>query len=413
MKKKKKPTSCKLSVLAQICKLFPPHLAPKLARKHRVDCKARTFSPWSHVVALIFSQITHAIGLNDVCDGLRHHLGRLWSVRGAVAPSKNALSYANKHRDAAMAEDLFWSMMQHLRGLDQSWISKKLPKGWRHFRRSIHIVDTTTIRLVANCLDWAKHRRRKAAAKCHLRLNLQSFLPNVVIVDTAGNSDNKRARELCSDLKDGEVVIFDMAYIDYEHFYDLDQRGVSWVTRAKENMSYKVVNRRLDQPAGRIISDDEVVFDKPLANKAYPNRLRRVEAWIEVDGKYRSMIFITNNLKWSAQSVCQLYKSRWKIEVFFKQIKQTLQLCDFIGHSANAVRWQVWVALLVYVLMRFLAHQSRWNHSFTRLFTLIRGVIWDKYELYALLERYGTAQSQYRMLAAPQQAYLPGFERIP
>ncbi len=107
-----------------------------------------------------------------------------------------------------------------------------------------------------------------------------------------------------------------------------------------------------------------------------------------------------------------LYKSRWKIEVFFKQIKQTLQLCDFLGHNANAVRWQIWIALLVYVLMRWLAHQSNWHHSFTRLFTLIRAILWDQYWLSGLLDRYGTTGGHLRLISNPREAFLPGFQWV-
>jgi len=142
---------------------------------------------------------------------------------------------------------------------------------------------------------------------------------------------------------------------------------------------------------------------------AYPETFRRVIALVEVDGKMQEMTFITNHTEWAANSVCELYQSRWEIEVFFKQIKQNLKLCDFLGNSANAVGWQVWMALLVYVLLRYLGHVSHWNHSFSRLFTLIRGMLWDKMALGEILGRYGTAGGSFRMLGRPDQAYLPGF----
>ena len=121
------------------------------------------------------------------------------------------------------------------------------------------------------------------------------------------------------------------------------------------------------------------------------------------------MVFLTNNLKWSPRSVADLYRCRWQIEVFFKQIKQTLQLADFLGHNANAVRWQVWIALLVYVLLRYLSYVSKWAHSFTRLFTILRAVLWSKLDLWRLLGCYGTAKGSFRNLARPEQAYFPGF----
>ena len=142
---------------------------------------------------------------------------------------------------------------------------------------------------------------------------------------------------------------------------------------------------------------------------ALPQRLRLVRAIVERDGKEEEMNFITNNFEWAASSIADLYKHRWAIEAFFKQLKQTLQLCAFLGHSKKAIQWQVWTALLVYVLLRFLAHVSDWPHSFTRLFGLVRCSIWTLLDLLRTLRAYGTAGGDFRMLAAPGQAYLPGF----
>jgi hypothetical protein len=266
--------------------------------------------------------------------------------------------------------------------------------------------------LIANCMDWAKHRRRKAAAKCHLRLDLQTFLPRFAIIDTARQSDSKRAREACAGVQAGEIVIFDRAYVDFEHLFDLWERGVFWVTRAKEGMSYRVTERRLKKPAGKILKDEMILLKQESSLKKFPDVMRRIVALVEVDGVEREMVFLTNNVEWSAQSVVDLYRCRWQIEVFFKEIKQTLKLADFLGHSANAVRWQVWTALLVYVLLRYLAFLSQWGHSFTRLFTVVRAMLWRQIDIVELLRGYGTAGGSYRMLAQPQLAYLPGFERI-
>ena len=154
-------------------------------------------------------------------------------------------------------------------------------------------------------MDWAKHRRKKAAAKVHLCLNLESFLPRFIVFDAAKHSDCVKAYELCSGLTAGEIVVFDKAYVDFKHLNDLDKRGVFWVTRAK--------------------------------------------------GK-----------------------------------------------------WQIWTALLVYILLRFLAHVSQWPHSFNRLFTFLRGILWSRFNLFNILKAYGTASEHKRMRAAPEQAYLQG-----
>ncbi len=402
------PTRSKLSILRQLCNLIPNHLVPKLARETGVEDRSRTFTPWSHAVALMFAQLAHSVGLNDVCDALRLHSGPLSAIRGATPPSRNTLSHANRNRDAGMAQKLYWAMVEHLGSAHPGFIGGGQATGClKRFRRMIHLVDSTTIELVANCMDWARHRRRKAAAKCHLKLNLQSFLPNVAIVDTAGEHDAKRARELCAGISEGEIAIFDKAYLDFDHLGDLDRRGVFWVTRAKENMAYQVI-RRLRRPKNSKVLRDEIIRLEKPSMKA-PPQMRRVVALVEVDGKEREMVFLTNNLDWSPTTVAELYRSRWQIEVFFKQIKQTLQMADFLGYNANAVRWQIWTALLVHLLLRFQGFLSQWDHSFTRLFTLIRAVLWQKLDLLSLTQIYGTAKRRYRMQAQPQQAYLPGF----
>ena len=403
------PAPSKLNLLRQICNFIPEFLVSKIARETKADEKARTFRPWSHVVSLLYAQLTHSIGLNDVCDALRLHSGPLSSLRGATPPSRNNLSHADKVRPAEMAEKLFWSVFDHLGDLSPRFVSGKAGKRFaRKFKRTIHLVDSTTIPLIASCMGWAKHRRRKAAAKCHLRLDLHSFLPRFAIVDTARHADAKRAREVCAGIRAGEIVIFDKAYVDFDHLADLSMREVFWVTRAKDNMQFAVEVQYQNGPHGKILRDDLIRLKTPASCRAYPELMRRVVALVEVDGKEVEMVFLTNNLEWSAQSIADLYQCRWQIEVFFKQIKQTLQLADFLGTSANAVRWQIWTALLAYLLLRYVAFLSTWSHSFSRLFTILRASLWRKWDLLALLRVYGTADGHYRYLAHPEQAYLPG-----
>ncbi len=381
MKNTKLPTASKFTVLRQVCNYIPAHLVPQLARDTGVDEQARTFSPWSHVVSLCYGQLAHSIGLNDVCDALQLNCGPLSALRGATPPTRNNLSHANKVRDAAMAEQLFWAVFKHLGELSPKFVSGKAGKRFaRRFTRTIHLVDSTTIQLIANCMDWAKHRRRKAAAKCHLRLDLQSFLPRFALVTKAGDADAKRAREVCAGVQAGEIVIFDKAYLDYGHLMDLDRREVIWVTRAKERLQFEVMKNLPVAKGGKIVSDELVGVKNAASQKAYPQLLRRVTAWVEVDGKERLMVFLTNQLTWSPESVAELYRCRWQIEVFFKHL-----------------------------LLRYLAFLTNWAHSFSRLFAVIRTCLWRKLDLHGLLGRYGTAAGSFRYLGRPEQAFFPGF----
>lgn len=394
-------TAGKFTVLQQVCKLIPPQLVPQIAREHGSESDARTFTHWSHVVALIFGKLTHSFGLNSICDVLHVFSGPLSAVRGAVAPKRNTLSHANRERPAAIAETLFWRMLDHLRQQAPGFGRRKFPGRLHGLRGTIHLVDSTVIELVANCMDWASHRRRKAAVKCHVRLNFQSLLPSYVVVDVAREHDNARARELCAGLKQGEIVIFDKGYIDYKHFDDLSERGVVWVTRAKEGMTYYVLESRPVEKGGSILVDETIVLSNGV-------EARRIEAMVEVDGKVREMAFLTNQLEWSATTVVALYGARWEIELFFKQLKQTLKLCDLMSYSANGIRWEIWTALLVQLLMRYLAWCSQWGHSFVRMYALVAGLLWEKWDIVTLLKGYGTAEGSYRLLPRPDQAYLPG-----
>lgn len=411
-KSKTQPARSKFTILKQICNLIPPHLVPRLARETGVDKKARAFSPWSHVVSLVYAQLAHCLSLNDVCDGLRLYAGQLVGIRAAQPPSRNGLSNANKVRSWELGQKLFYAMLTHLENTSPGFVTGKSNRRFAHrFKRAIHVIDATTIQLVANCMDWAKHRRRKAAAKCHLRLDLHSFLPRFAIVDTAKENDNKRAREVCADIRDGEIAVFDKAYVDFSHLNDLSMRGVFWVTRAKDNMKFRVEKRIQKGASEKILRDDLIRLTNKKSRKDYPELMRRIVALVEVDGRIQEMVFLTNNLIWSALSVSELYRCRWSIEVFFKQMKQTLQLGDFLGNNANAVKLQVWTALLVFVLLRYLHYLSSWAHSFSRLFTVLRSSLWRRWDLRSLLESYGTVGGYLRMLGAPEQAFLPGFSQ--
>jgi len=175
-------------------------------------------------------------------------------------------------------------------------------------------------------------------------------------------------------------------------------------------MSYRV-KRRLKADRSKAILTDQIIELRGAASRAdYPIFMRRIVAEVQIDGKTQTMVFLTNNLDWAASSVCELYQARWGIEVFFKQIKQTLKLAGFIGYSKRAIQWQIWAALLVWLLARFQAYQSKWDHSFTRLVALVRSHAWECISLMDLLHFHGTAAPPLRMMATAHQAYLPGLQ---
>jgi len=409
MKTKNTPATSKFSIFRQICNLIPGYFVAQVAQETGIEAKCRTFSPWSHVCAMVYGQLAHSQSLNDLCDALSLQEPALHAIRGAAPPSRNGLSHANRERSAEFAETLYWKVQAHFKATEPGFGPRHGKRNFAHrFKSNIHLVDATTIQLVANCMGWAQHRRAKAGIKCHCRLNLQSYLPSFVLIDTAAEHENTRAIEVCAGLKAGEIAVMDKGYIDFGHMYGLHQRGVFWVIRAKDSMKYEVV-REHSKPNGKILKDEVIRFHYYNAQRSYPTELRRVQALVEVDGKEMILTFLTNNFEWQPQSVADLYRCRWQIELFFKSLKQDLQVADFIGYSANAIRWQIWMALLVHLLLSFLAWKSQWASHFGRVFTLLRAAAWRRLDLMSLLESYGTAGVKVRWRTQPEQAYLPGF----
>ena len=177
-------------------------------------------------------------------------------------------------------------------------------------------------------------------------------------------------------------------------------------------MDVRCVKRLIKKPEGNILRDDIVILKSKLSLEKYPIKFRRIVAIVEVDKKLVEMTFISNNIEWSPNSICDLYKCRWSIEAFFKQIKQTLQLSTFLGHSCNAIQWQVWAALLTYILLRFMAFISQWSHGFRRIFTMLRAVLWNKIDILSLLKSYGTAKVPPEPGNASMQMYLELPEKV-
>jgi len=207
----------------------------------------------------------------------------------------------------------------------------------------------------------------------------------------AGHHDSTRAETLCAGLKAGDVCVADRAYTDFSFLDGLRVRGVYFVVRQKKNMRFKRVRRLPEGRDGSVIADELVEPVLARSKALYPAPLRRVTARVEVDGKTVEMAFLTNNLEWSARTVAELYRARWSVELFFKELKQTCLIRDFVGYNENAVRWQVWTGLLAHLLLRFMRHVAGWTLSFSRLAGVVRAAVWVKRELVAILKTYGTA----------------------
>lgn len=410
-------TTKNVPVFTQVCKLIPPFLLRKTlteALKDHVRVTIpRAFSYWSQIVSMIFYHLMRIESINELCDTLNHHRGLLNTLRNAIAPRRNTLSYANRTRSSEIIKRLFYGVLEHYQKYMPNFFLKPNRRFFRiprRFKRTIRALDATTIELVANCMDWAKHRRKKAAAKIHMSLDVLTFTPSMVIVEPGNTHEANYMVGLCKGMNAGDIAIFDKAYISLVRLLTLTQKGIMWVTRCKEVAQFKVIKKLNKGSQKNIIRDELVEWKGQVSHKRYPEQLRRVEALVkDTEGNEVTVTFLTNNTEWAASSVCDLYRARWAIENFFKEIKQTLQLHTFIGYNRNSIEWQVWSAMLVYMLLRIQEWMHNWEGSFKRLIALIRGIAWVQQDLALILASYGTAKPPPLQEPIQTTPYLKGF----
>ena len=238
-----RPTKTAYTALRQIVQWIPEGLPDRIAREAKADI--RTFSCTSHVLALLYGQIARSGSLNEICDAARLHEPELNRIRGATAPKRNTFSNANRRRDPQIAEKLYWAVFAHLKSICPSFTQYAKHSGFIfRLKRDIFAIDSTTLKLSLDSIDWARHRRKKAAAKTHMTLNVGSMLPSFACVDTAAHHDSKYLNVLCASLKDGDVLLADRAYVDLGFLYSLSERGVFFVLREKKNMVYDVIKEQ-------------------------------------------------------------------------------------------------------------------------------------------------------------------------
>ena len=352
-------------------------------------------------MTLVTVQLSKQESLNGICD-IAKAIEYEWNRAGLALPHRNTLSNANTKRDPKMAEDVFWKLLEHFKGISPDFISEKFDGFLSRMKNhKIFLLDSSTIQLTLDCFDWARHRRQKAAAKLHMTLELASRLPSFAVVEDAAHHDSTRASVCTEQLVQGDILVADRAYLDFTFLNELAKRDVFFVIRKKTSTLFKIVESLkpscapdLRKHSTQILADEKVQPAGSKTSAAYTasgGMLRLVKALVEVRGEMREMVFLTNNFSWSGRTIAELYRARWGIETFFKEIKQTCQIHDFIGYSENAVKWQVWAGLIGHLLLRYIHYLAKWKHSFSRLAGVVRGSLWLKKKLLSLLELYGTA----------------------
>lgn len=352
------------SLFSQLLHHFPRTEFAHLVAKHQAERRAKGFTCWTQMVAMLFCHMAHADSLREICGGLACCQGKLRHLGIGKAPNKSTLSYANQHRPAALFEELFWTMMHRFR------TSGGLGNRKRKFRfkNKLLSLDSTTISLCLNLFPWAKFRRAKGGVKVHVLLDHDDYMPSFALITEAKRHDRTVARRF--NLKPGSIVAFDRAYNDYTLFSQWTDNGIYFVTRLKDNAVYRIIENRSVPQNRNILADQIIQLTGQKAEEKCPHLLRRVVVWDEPNNRMISLL--TNHLTFGATTISDIYKDRWEIEIFFKTLKQHLKVKTFIGTSENALRIQIWTALIALLLLKYLHHLSRFGWSLSNLATMLR-----------------------------------------
>jgi hypothetical protein len=412
----KKPKATRRRMISCFAQIVQEHIPGwkigEIAANEKI--KARKFSYDSQVYLLMLSQFLHLFSLNEIVDVSKIYAPELSRMRGISPASLNTFSNANRTRSPCVMQAFFWAVYGFFRNEEPDFV-----KGRHHGRlskfklRGIYAIDSTTIQLAYWCIDWAKHRQRKAAVKVHMVANVANRLPHFCVFGKAKDHDSRMEDELFNSLKEGDIGIADRAYNCFKSLHRQSERGVFYVVREKTGMKYRVVKKVPKKKLGEnILSDETIRLTGLRTSKEYPDELRRVKARVKVDGKWRTMVFLTNNFEWAASTVADLYKVRWEVELLFKELKQTLQLQDFYGENENAVEWQIWAALLTHLVLRWLKYKSGAACSYSRFAAIVRAIVWLKKDAMAILRSYGIAPPHDSGGIASGMPYLPGFEKM-
>jgi len=363
----------KLNLFAQLLERIDRCGFKKLVKKHQSDKHAKGISTWTHFVSMLFMQLGHLDSLRDIQNGLRSLSASKNHLNISKVPSKSSLSYLNAKRNADFFEDLYFDLLTQL----EPSLNRQRQYAQR-LKRKVYLMDSSIIPLCLSLFDWAKYRTSKGAIKLHAVLDYDSGLPSYACLSDGKMADINAAKPLS--FISGSVLVLDRAYVDFEWLYNLDSKGVFFVTRLKSNHHFEAV---ADAPVKSknpdLDMDQDIQLTGDTAQKAYPKKLRLVHVWDPERQAYLKII--TNNLSWTADTIAELYKARWDIEIFFKHLKQLFRVKSFVGTSANAVRIQMWCAMIAMLLLRYLKNKAEYPWHLSNLITFLRLNLYTKISL--------------------------------
>lgn len=348
------------SIFSQLLQLFSRTEFELAVKKHKAERHARGFTCWSQFIAMLFCQLGRAHSLNEITQGLAASEGKLKHLGVATAPKRSTLAYANQHRP--------WELYQTVLGQLLVRCQQLAAEGKRKFRfkNKLLSLDATVIDLCLALYDWAQFRRTKGAIKLHLLLDHDGYLPSFACITEGKVHEIRVARQMR--FAPGSIIVFDRGYTDYDWFAQLAQQGVFWVTRLKDNADYVVVEKR--KLSHRLIGSDQIIVLTAHGKAGKDIFLRRIVVFDEVNK--RELVLLTNHLEFAASTIAAIYRERWQIELFFKALKQSCKIKTFVGTSPNAVKTQVWTALIAMLLLRYLQLKARFGWHLANLLALLR-----------------------------------------
>lgn len=341
-------------VFSQIMALVSSTSFQTIVNRHFGDYKVKDFSCWKQFLCMAFGQLTHRESISDTVLCLKANANKMYHLGIGEVVAVSSITRANESRSFQIYEDLAMLLIKKAKQLylldDELEVSIK---------GNVFAIDATTIDLCLSAFCWATFRTTKGGIKLHTQLDLKTSIPEFILFSTASVHDVNVLDFICFEANN--FYIMDRGYVDYKRLYKIHCCGAFYVTRAKDNMNYRRLYSQEKDIASGVLYDQSIMLNNHYASNDYPVKMRRIKFKDEQTGK--EFIFLTNNFKLKASDITQLYKHRWKIELFFKWIKQHLKIKSFWGQSENAVKTQVWIAVSVYVLVaiakkRFMLKQS-------------------------------------------------------
>jgi len=364
-------------VFAQLMELLPLHEFHKCVQRYNGDHKVQRFSCLDQFLCMAFAQLTYRESLRDIEASLRTMPSRLYhmGIRGNI--SRSTLAYANETRNWCIYADFAQVLIAIARPL---YLNEDFGV---QLKQAAYAFDSTTIDLCLELFPWAKFRKTKAAIKLHTLLNLRSSIPEFIHI-TEGRIHDVKILDLLI-VEPGSFYVMDRGYLDFQRLYTIHQSGAFFVTRAKRNLAaQRRYSRPVDKSTG-LRSDQTIFLTGVNTSKDYPEPLRRI-SYYDANTK-KHLVFLTNNFILPALTIAALFKARWRVEIFFKWIKQHLRIKAFFGTSENAVKTQVWIAVSVYVLIAILKKRLNTTKSLYTILQVLSLSQFEKEPLQSLLSQ--------------------------